>query len=375
MTTEKKKQLITTVLYAACIAAIVFVVFKYALPILMPFLVAFVVTALLTPLVNLLHEKAHLPKKPTAIVCVTAAYLLLAGLILLIGMGGYRWIMNADGWFQTQFVPTVQLVYTRLTELLDRVGTDFIPYLSSAKDTLISTIGSKISTLSAEVLSGAAGWLPGFLIRIIFAIVATYFMATDVDRILHFFGSRMEESTYRKIHSGWTTIRTTFGRYIRAYSLIFVIMFLMLTLGFFIARIENFVLIALLVAVFDILPILGSSMVLLPWSIILLITGDYQRGAIMFAVYVVVVVVRQFIEPKIVGEHVGLHPLITLIAMYVGSKLFGGVGLFGFPICCAVIVQLEHAGVLNLFPKKRDVPDLPDPPKKWYQNIFSKKTK
>ena len=111
---------------------------------------------------------------------------------------------------------------------------------------------------------------------------------------------------------------------------------------------------ALLVSVFDILPILGSSMITLPWSIFLLITGDYRRGIVMFIVYLVVVIIRQFIEPKIVGEHVGLHPLITLMAMYVGTRLFGGVGLFGFPLVCAVIVQLQNAGFLNLFPKRRE---------------------
>jgi sporulation integral membrane protein YtvI len=180
-------------------------------------------------------------------------------------------------------------------------------------------------------------------------------MATDTDRIREFIATRQSEDTYKTLSAAYLSLKTTLGRYIRAYMLIMLIMFLELTLGFFVAGIKRFALYALLVAIFDILPILGSSMILLPWSLVLLLTGDIRRGAIMFVVYVIVVVVRQFIEPKIVGEHVGLHPLITLIAMYVGVKLFGGIGLFGLPMCCAVLVQLENAGFLNLFPKRRDL--------------------
>ena len=372
MDDAKKRQLIQTVLYAACIAAIVYVVFRYALPVLAPFLVAFVITALITPLINLLHEKLRLPKKPIAIVLVTVSYLVLFGLILLVGRGVYNWAMNADGWFQTVFVPGVMQIYTRLTSFSGDGASGLVSYLASARDKLIDTIGAGASKVSAETLSGAAAALPGFLIRILFAVVATYFMATDADRILYWLGSRVSEPLAEKVSAGFRTIQKTLGRYIRAYSVIFLIMFAELCVGFFAARIENFVLAALFVAVFDILPILGSSMILLPWSLFLLLSGDYQRGAVMFVVYLIVVIVRQFIEPKIVGEHVGLHPLVTLIAMYVGSKLFGGVGLFGFPICCAVLVQLESAGVLNLFPKRRDIPE-PEMPKR--KNIFSKKPK
>lgn len=372
MTDRKKRQLIQNVLYIACIAAIIFVVFRYLIPILAPFLVALLVTALITPLVNYLHRKAHFPKKITAIVLVTVAYLMLAGIILLLGVGSYRWAMNADGWFQTVFVTTVTNVYARLSVLLDEVASGLIPYLDTARDSLISTIGAKVSTLSAEVLSGAASGLPGLLIRIIFAVVATYFMATDTDRILNYLAARMDAPLYEKISAGYRSLQGTLGKYLRAYSLIFLITFAELTVGFLAAGIHNFALIALLVAIFDILPILGSSMILLPWSLILLITEDYRRGAVMFVVYLIVVIVRQFIEPKIVGEHVGLHPLVTLMAMFVGSKLFGGVGLFGLPICCAVLVQLESAGILNVFPKRRELP-IEDEPKR--KNIFSKRAK
>ena len=374
MEQTKRDQFIRNVLYAACIAAIVFLVFRYCIPLLAPFLVAFLVTALIAPLVNLLHKKLRIAKKISSVVLVTVTYLILAGLLVLGGNGVYQWIVNADGWFQTTFVPTAFRVFSQLAEWLTEIDADLVPFLATLRDSLISTIGSKVSSISADVLSKTATGLPGFLIRVIFAIVASYFMAVDADRIKNFISVRMTDEQYATVSAAYAGLKATIGRYLRAYSLIFLITFAELTVGFLCAGIDKFVLIALLVAIFDILPVFGSSMVLLPWSIILFIMGDYRRGAVMFAVYAVVVVVRQFIEPKIVGENVGLHPLITLTAMYVGGKLFGGIGLIGLPVTCAVLVQLQSAGVVNLFPQRRTPEVVPTEPRRRFFKKKEKKT-
>jgi sporulation integral membrane protein YtvI len=162
-------------------------------------------------------------------------------------------------------------------------------------------------------------------------------MATDTDRLRRFIATRQTEDFYTRLSAAYLSLKHTIGKYLRAYLLIMLITFAELTLGFFCAGIKNFALMALFVAIFDILPILGSSMITLPWSIFLLITGDYRRGIVMFIVYLVVVIVRQFIEPKIVGEHVGLHPLITLICAYLGFSFFGFYGMIIAPLCLYVL--------------------------------------
>ena len=215
--------------------------------------------------------------------------------------------------------------------------------------------------------------MPSFVIKVIISIVATYFFALDYDNIRRAITSRMTETTYQKSSAAFRSLRSTVGQYLRAYSLIFLITFAELTVGLLCAGVKHFVLIALGIAIFDILPILGSSMIMLPWSIITLLRGNYQQGIILFIVYLVIVIARQFIEPKIVGERVGLHPLITLLAMYVGLKLFGGLGLFTLPITCAVLVQLEVAGVTHLFPVRREPTD--PPPYKRPKRAFWKKPK
>ena len=156
------------------------------------------------------------------------------------------------------------------------------------------------------------------------------------------------------------TIKILF-KYIRSYALILSITFAELMIGFgimhFITGLQNIFLLALLIAVFDILPIVGTGTILIPWAIISLIIGDYASAICLLVIYAVITVVRQFIEPKIVGQQVGLHPVATLLAMIVGSRLFGGLGLLGVPIALAIIKDLNDHGKIHVFKPIRNFGD------------------
>ena len=105
-----------------------------------------------------------------------------------------------------------------------------------------------------------------------------------------------------------------------------------------------------------------------------LATGDYKRGIGLLVLYVIITVVRESIEPRIVGDHVGLHPLLTLMCMFVGLRVFGGLGLLGLPILCAVLVGLERDGVITLFPKRK-IPLPEEADRKKRLTFFRKKQK
>lgn len=360
---------------AVLLAAILYLAFKYALPLLMPFLFSLLVSALALPSVGFLHRKLHLHKKLTAAVLVTILYLIIAGILMLIGRWVYLSASSAVDWFNTRFVPDVNELLAKIDALLHDSDSALMTWLYSMKDSLIATLQPKVVQVSTSVVTKLASGVPSFAVKVIISIVATYFFTLDYDNIRRAITSRMSEEQYQKSSAAFRSLRSTIGQYLRAYSLIFLITFAELTVGLLCAGIDHFVLIALGIAVFDILPILGSSMIMLPWSIITLLRGNYQQGIILFVVYLVVVIVRQFIEPKIVGERVGLHPLITLVAMYVGLKLFGGLGMLALPITCAVIQQLELAGITHLFPVRREPVDPPDPPRKKraFRGFFRKK--
>ena len=373
MSNEKLKRCLLILSIAVLMAAVVYVLYKYAIPLLFPFLVSLLITAIVLPAVSFLNRKLHLNKKLTAAVLVTVAYLIIAGLLLLAGRVLYRSASSAVDWFNTRFVPDINALLLKIDQLVHDSDSAFMGWLYSMKDTLITSLQPKVVQLSTSVVTGLVSNVPSFAIKVIISIVATYFFALDYDNICRAVTARMTEETYQKSSAAFRSLRSTVGQYARAYSLIFLITFAELTVGLLCAGVKHFVLIALGIAVFDILPILGSSMIMLPWSIITMLRGNYQQGIILFVVYLVIVIARQFIEPKIVGDRVGMHPLITLVAMYVGLKLFGGLGMFMLPMTCAVIMQLEVAGVTHLFPVRREPTEPPAKTKK--HRFFRKKGK
>ena len=373
MKNEKVQYYFHILLIAVLLAAVLFVLYKYLIPLLLPFLFSLLISAIVLPAVGFLHRKLRFHKKLTAAVLVTVVYLIVAGLLLLAGRWLYQSASNAVDWFNTRFVPDVNALLDKIDNLMHGNDSTLMTWLYSIKDSLIATLQPKVVALSTAVVTDLVKNVPGFVVKVILSVGATYFFALDYDNIRRAVTSRMSESLYEKSSAAFRSLRQTIGQYLRAYSLIFLITFAELTVGLLCAGVKHFALIALGIAVFDILPILGSSMIMLPWSIITLLRGNYQQGVILFIVYLVVVIARQFIEPKIVGERVGLHPLITLLAMYVGLKLFGGLGLFTLPITCAVLVQLEVSGVTHLFPVRREPTD--PPPYQRPKRMFRKKPK
>ncbi len=114
--------------------------------------------------------------------------------------------------------------------------------------------------------------------------------------------------------------------------------FVELSIGLSLIGIDHSVLIALAISIFDILPVLGTGGIMIPWSLICLIQGNFILGIELILVYVIITVIRNIVEPKIVGAELGIHPVATLMAMLVGGQLFGIIGLFGFPILLSFIL-------------------------------------
>jgi len=122
-----------------------------------------------------------------------------------------------------------------------------------------------------------------------------------------------------------------------------------LTVGFLIIGIDYAFIIALLVAVIDMMPILGTGTVLIPWGIIAIIQKDYFTGFALLILYAVVTVIRNIIEPKIVGKSLGLYPVATLISMFVGYNILGIAGIFLFPIIILILKNLNDEGKIRIW--------------------------
>ena len=317
MKNETLKRYLLILSVAVLMAAIVYVVYKYAIPLLLPFLISLLISAIVLPAVSFLHRKLHFHKKLTAAILVTLAYLIIAGLLILAGRWLYNSASSAVDWFNTRFVPDVNALLDKIDHLVHDSDSSFMSWLYSMKDSLISSLQPKVVQLSTTVVTGLVSNVPSFVIKVIISIVATYFFALDYDNIRRAIGARMTEELYQKSSAAFRSLRSTVGQYARAYSLIFLITFAELTVGLLCAGVKHFVLIALGIAVFDILPILGSSMIMLPWSIITLLRGNYQQGVILFIVYLVIVIANQNINHIILQLSLLLNTFLNNSILFV----------------------------------------------------------
>ena len=360
--------------YAAVILGLIFAGFKYVLPLLMPFLLAFVFSVLLRTPAAFLSRKLKISQRLVSAILVTLLFILLAVLALLLGSELLTFARTAVSRFNTVIMPAVE----QLTELASRWTKRLDPNVVTVMDEMLNSVllslRSKIADISTRVVTGIMSAVPSSLLNVVFTIVATYFISLDFGFLRWAIARRIKEEDYTKITASLTYSKATLGRFLRSYVLIMGITFLEQAIGLTILGVDYSILIAMAIAVFDILPVVGSGTIMLPWAVVSLATEDYKLGVGLLVLYVIITVIRQIIEPRIVGDHVGLHPLLTLVCMFVGLRVFGGMGLLGLPILCAVLVGLERDGVITLFPE-RDIPLPEDAKRKKRLTFFEKKQK
>ena len=201
-----------------------------------------------------------------------------------------------------------------------------------------------------------AGRIPSFLVNTIICLIATVFIAVDFDGIRRFILCNLPEKPLQMVIDVKDTFLDIIWQFIRSYFVIFLITATELTAGLWIIGMESPLFFGAVIAIFDAFPIVGSGMFLLPWGVFKLVAGKLWQGVGLVALYLVITVVRQIIEPKIVGKHVGLRPIVTLVCMYAGTKLFGGIGLLALPVMVAILTDMNDRGLIHLFrhPEKEE---------------------
>ena len=360
--------------YAAVILGLIFLGFKYVLPLLMPFLLAFVFSVLLRAPAEYLSKNLKINRRLVTTILVTLLFILLAVLALFIGSELFTFARTSVSQFNTVIVPTVESLTEMVSRWTSHLDPNAVSVLEGLVNSVLLSLRSKVAEISTRLVTGIMSSLPSSFLNVLFMIIATYFISLDFGLLKWAVARRIKEEDYNKIIAGLDYCKTTVGRMLRSYVLIMFITFLEQAIGLTILGVEYSVLIAMVIAVFDILPVVGSGTIMLPWAVISLVTGDIKRGVGLLILYVIITVIRQIIEPRIVGDHVGLHPLLTLMCMFVGLRVFGGLGLLGLPILCAVLVGLERDGVITLFPKRK-IPLPEEADRKKRLTFFQKKQK
>ena len=356
MELEQRKRFLINCLYLALLIFFAFAGARYLLPLLAPFVIAFLLSAVLQRPIRRLSGLTGISRGICAILVVLLFYSTIGLLFTLLCL---KLISTLQGmmtllpsFYNESILPTLFSLMDWLNQLFSRMDPSVVQTLNDLLYQAIESLGSSVSTLSVVALSSLSGWassLPGFFIKLLLMVISTFFVAKDYDMLAGFvlrqFTGRGRELL---LHIRQYLVGTLWIC-IRSYLIIMSITFVELSFSLSLLRIDHAILIALCIAIFDILPVLGTGGIMVPWALLTAIHGNYRLAIGLGVVYVVVTIIRNIIEPKIVGSQLGLHPVVILAAMFVGTRWFGFLGLFGLPIALSLLRNLNESGDIHLF--------------------------
>lgn len=327
-----------SVLSIGALSAIVltFIVANHVLPIVMPFAVAWIVASVTVSPARRISRKIGVSEGPIRLIIA----LLLA--ISVSGVAGlFVWKIVDSVWQFLGDMGEGNRLYDLLVSLLSYefpiVG-DKIPeeLVATVREAARQVLSFGFSSL-AEGATAIATALPHVFLMLLVSLISLIYFSLDYLRINDFVKSLLPKTWISVLSTFKKEVFTVIRKYFLSYFFILIITFVVMISGFMILRVEHALFVAFLVAVLDLLPIIGVGTVLIPWSIIELISGNRFLGVGLLLLFVVNAIIRQLIEPKILGRNLDLHPIVTLLLIYVGYSLFGLVGLIILPLIAVTL--------------------------------------
>ena len=325
----------------------------YILRLFLPFVLAFIFALAVDPLVRRLQTTLKLKRNWTALLVI----------VLLIGVAG-----GIVSWCIYKIINEVRALYNNIPFIYQNLMAEieFLKYrLGGIYEILPGNIQNALSTLGEQISNGAANLintksepfvtgagsfakaLPKALISTVVFLLSSYFMISDLERVKAVVRKPFSKNFSSKISDVTKQIKKYLVAYVRAQATIMVIAFCVLFVGLWILKVDFALLIAMGTAFLDALPFFGSGAVLWPWCIISFISGNFKMGIGTIVIYIILVVVRQLTEPRIVSKKMGTNPILTLISMYLGYRLLGIGGMILGPLVMMLIISLYKAGLFE----------------------------
>lgn len=310
---------------------------------LMPLIVAWIVAMIANPIIRFLEKRIKIMRKHgSALVIILVLAALIAafyGLAVLVASQFSSWVTELPDVYDS-VTQNLQHLFRSLHQKYNIIPADVKLAFDQRENMLDSYIQKAIDGLLKMVKSGSlskvsslASSLMDFLVYAILTILASYFMTVEKDH----FTKLLQEKTPAGVQRIWDKIKKIFiraiGGYFKAHFQIMIVIFFITVIPFAFMGISYSGLLAVVIAIVDFLPFFGAGTVLVPWAVYRLLTGSYTYAAILFVIYVVVLIVRQALEPKLIGDNIGTSPFETLVFMLVGYRLAGMLGLIvGIPV-------------------------------------------
>lgn len=318
-----------------------------------PFVASWILAMLATPLCNFLEKHIRLKKQWASAFIIIFVLLILAGigylLITKLGRETISFLSDAPVYY-SYFQNTIEMLSARLNDVLAPISGDFGNQIETAFNDLLLQAGTTINNFApkgVEFMGSAAANITNGLVGTLVMILAAYFFIAEREKIsvqlLRMVPSDMQEHV-RKIRD---RLMSALGGFLLAQFKIMFIIFLILLAGLLILRNPYALFLALLIAFLDLLPILGTGTVLIPWAVIVFFSGHFRQGIILLIIYVICLLTRQILQPKIIGDSIGMGTLSTLFLIYTGFKLQGVQGMILALLLGTIVITLYRLGLFD----------------------------
>lgn len=325
-----------------------------ALPLSAPFLLSLSAAAVMEPAVAALHRRG-LGRSLASGLLTVMMLLLCGGGLSLCAVGGANLVtsyIKQTPRLLSALAETADTVRLRMLVVLRNVPDSVETEVLAAADALSAQLSQVPVRLSQKALDGLtlfARQSPDWLLFLCTTVIGIYFFSFYFRDICDFFARQLSPETHQKLALIRSVTLGAAAGYLKVQCILSGITFLILLAAFRLMGIEGLFPAAAGIAVIDALPILGAGAVLLPWALFALLAGKVSRAVGLLLVYAVLLVTHNLLQAKLMGNHLGLHPVTALVSLYVGWKLGGLAGMLLLPIVCVLLCSLNDAGAIRLY--------------------------
>ena len=320
------------------VVAAVWLGIRFLLPVILPFLMGTLLALAAEPAVRFGVKKLHLPRSLSAGVGVTLTLILFAGILSLVGA-----LVVKELGSLAQSLPDVQNTVEQGMTVLQDFMVNLANRMPDRARTVVtgtilevfddgSTLLHQVTNRVPGMISSVLGWIPDGALGFGTGILSSFMISARIPKLRTWLAARLPESWKEKYLPRLRRTRKTLGSWFKAQGKLAAVTYGIVAVGLMLLRVRYGPLWAILIALVDAVPVLGTGTVLVPWAIVSLLQGQTVRGFGLLAIYVAAMVTRTVLEPKLVGKQLGLDPLVTLLFLYVGYRLWGILGMILAPM-------------------------------------------
>lgn len=325
---------------------IVWISLRWLLPLFAPFVLGAALALAAEPMVSFLTRRIRVPRPVSAGIGVSMAFCFLAMLFLLLCAFLVRELSALSGMLpdlEEAARSGIVLTENWLLELSSHTPQSLRPLLQSNVRSLFSDGTSLLGRVTGYLLGLAGNLLshiPDSALSLGTGVISAFLISAKLPKIRRFLLRRIPKEKLQAAVDAFRRIKNALGCWLLAQAKLMGVTFVILFLGFVLLRIRYALLWALGICLVDAFPVLGTGTILLPWSLLQFLQGDSPRAIGMLGIYATVTLTRSILEPKLIGRHLGLDPLVTLIVLYTGYKLWGIAGMLLAPMLTVIAIQI-----------------------------------